>query len=245
MSHGIVWGGERQVRVVLQEPLILRQSHEEIAPALQQLPEGGSASLGTYPHHIDPEAKFPRDFPGELRFKTRLVRVLTGERQVLRVGAEPEGACRLELRQYFPRALSQGHGEHAHRQDQRRKTSHSASPKPMTMPPKFILRTASASFGSVPHPTALRGRPPATLARYCFPPTEYVMVEPVTPIPTLNSHSCSPVLASSPTTLPSGVPMNTNPPAVVVAPPPTRGNLFHHSQTTLPRATSKALSTPA
>src|SRR5262252_777150 len=97
MPHSVIGRGEHQTRVVLQEPLILRQPHEEIATALQQLPEGSAASLGIDPHHISPETKFPRHFPGKLHFKTRLLWLLTGERYVLWIGAEAEGACRLKL----------------------------------------------------------------------------------------------------------------------------------------------------
>src|SRR5262249_7770653 len=97
MPHRVIGRGERQTRVVLQEPLILRQSHEEIATALQQLPEGSAASLGIDPHHIGPEAKFPRHFPGKLHFKTRLLWLLTAERYGTWTGAAPEGADRLEL----------------------------------------------------------------------------------------------------------------------------------------------------
>src|SRR6266511_2776228 len=158
---------------------------------------------------------------------------------------------------------STGVGALARRQQNSRphapRTTHHArihKPKIQTMPPWLVCRARSdaksaggrTSAGSSDRtsPDSRNQSPPmpAYTAMYCFPSgARNEIGAPTTPEPTLNFHSCRPVLASAALNQPSSVPKNTTSPAVTTLPLHT-GNFSLMPQTLRPRAASQAMNSP-
>src|SRR3990167_7952954 len=70
---------------------------------------------------------------------------------------------------------------------------------------------------------------PDTTETYCSPSCSQVIGDPTIPEPTWNEYNTFPVASSNPRSSPSGVPVNTIPPAVAST-PPHNGALFSYLQ---------------
>src|SRR5262249_13547307 len=90
-----------------------------------------------------------------------------------------------------------------------------------------------------------RALPPAKIATYCSPLTEYVEAGALAPAPVWNFHSSSPVLMSYATRFPSDSPWKRSPPAVLNSPlPPPIGYFVFFCHTILFVVGSIAVSVP-
>ena len=84
---------------------------------------------------------------------------------------------------------------------------------------------------------------PETIEINCSPFCSQVTGDPTIPEPTWNVYKISPVSSSNANNLPSGVPVNTSPPAVVKT-PPHNGAGFLYSHFTFPVNGSIAFKEP-
>src|SRR5262249_42607240 len=146
--------------------------------ALVQLSQDDRLPRGRHPVQVELRAQGVGDGPRHLDLEPRLTLALRGEREVRRVGAEPDPSS-LPL---ATRGRRQQHG------DREGADSHSLSPNTTTMSLQFTL-VACAHFGSLPNQTCERRVPPAATATYCLPSTAKLMIPPDCGVPRLNDHS--------------------------------------------------------